>query len=149
RYGQAEKLGKTVTAAIELRDRAYAEIPYLAEWLSRPIPAGESSDKFDAEINDTLLPLITSNHSLATLLAAGPQAAAEPIAESPAFEQQASQVRERLEGLEQLFAEECARLQTAKKTDGAVLRDIHAALATPLPTSQQRKELRRILDDAS
>src|SRR5260221_8067367 len=84
RYGQAEKLTRSVGAAIELRDRAYAEIPYLAQWLARPLPATESPDKSDAEINDTLLPLIQANHALPAMLAAGAPAGAEPLAESPA-----------------------------------------------------------------
>ena len=89
RYAQAEKLGKTVAAAFEVRDRAYAELPYLAEWLARPLSNGETSDKYDAAINDTLLPLVHSNHELAAALAAGPPSGTEPIAESPALEQQA------------------------------------------------------------
>ncbi|HKD37809.1 MAG TPA: vWA domain-containing protein [Pirellulales bacterium] len=149
RYTQAEKLGKTVAAAFEVRDRVYAEAPYLAEWLARPLPSGNASDKLDAEINDTLLPLIHANHELAEMLAAGPPAGAEPIAEAPALEQQAHQLRDRLDRLEKAFADECDRLGKMKKADGSSVREIQAALALPLCPAHERSELRRLLADSS
>ncbi|HEY2146638.1 MAG TPA: vWA domain-containing protein, partial [Pirellulales bacterium] len=149
RYDQAEKLGKTVAAAFEVRDRAYAELPYLAEWLARPLSNGETSDKYDAAINDILLPLVHANHELAAALAAGPPSSTEPIAEAPALEQQAREVRERLERLEKTFADQFDRLEKSKKADGASVREIRAALSTPLSTARERAELRRLFDLAS
>jgi hypothetical protein len=148
RYAQAEKLSKSVAAALALRDRTYAEVPYLAAWLARPLPANVSPTTFDAEINDTLLPLIHANHALAAMLAAGEPAGADTT-ESPALDQQVRQVRERLDQLEELFAAECTRLQKSKKTDGAMARDIHAVLTLPLASGREREELRRLFVQTS
>jgi hypothetical protein len=149
RYAQAEKVSKSVAAALALRDRAYAEVPYLAAWLARPLPPDESAATFDAEINNSLLPLIHANHALGALLAAGEPAGADTAVESPALDQQARQVRERLEHLEELFAAECTRLQKSKTADAARARDIDAALAVPLAPQRQREELRRLLVQTS
>ena len=88
RYSQAER-EQAVAAAYELRDRAAAEIPYLAAWLARPLPASASRPtRLDAEINTGLLPLVHANRSFAALLAAGGPPGAEPMAESTQLAEQ-------------------------------------------------------------
>lgn len=148
-YSSAENLAKSVAAALDLRDRAYAALPYLGEWLCRPLPAGESAEKSDTEINDNLLPLIHANQTLAALLANGPSAGKQADAEPMELGAATSDVRDRLKRLEQLLADEIARLQKAKKVDGAVIRDLHAILAVPIVTARQREDLRQLMTTAA
>ena len=96
-YTKAEKLTHTVGDALAIRDRAWAEIPYFAAWLARPLPEGEPSQSEDEEINGTLLHLIRAAHGLDATLASPPTTEATAATESPPFEGEAREVRERLE----------------------------------------------------
>ncbi len=144
RYGHAEQLSQSAAAAYALRDRAYAEIPYLAQWLARPLPPGQSSKSLDLEINDSLLPLIYANHALATTLAAEEAAMFDAASDSPAFDQQEQQVRRRLDHLHELLANQCDTLQKTKRPGGQAVRDLYACLDTPLIPAGQREELRKL-----
>ena len=142
-YTKAEKLTHTVGDALAIRDRAWAEIPYFAAWLARPLPSGEPSDPIDEEINGTLLHLISAAHGLDATLASPPTTEAAAATESPPFEGEARDVRERLEHLEQLFAKECSRLEEVKHGDGSTLRDIQAVLDVSSLPARQREQLRQ------
>ena len=148
-YSQAESEGKTIADALALRDRAFTELPYLAEWLCRPLPAGEPADKLDAAINDNLVPLIHANQSLAAILAAGPHAEQEGDVEPMGLASTVSDVRQRLTRLDQQLTDEITRLQKLKKPDGATVRDLHAVLAMPLVAARQREELRRLMQTSA
>ncbi len=137
-YTQADKLARSVSDAYALRDQAWARIPYLARWLTRPLPIGEPSAPLDDEINGTLLKLIHATHGLDTALAAGQAAGAAP------FDEEASEVRAGLQHLDELFSKECARLEKLKQGNASVVRRFEAALALPLVPSRQREELRKL-----
>ncbi len=145
RYGHAKRLTKNVAAALMLRDRAFAETPYLAAWLARPADGDMNRQSYDAEINDTLLPLIHTNQSLATALAQETPAVADAIADSPAFADQQEQVESRLTRLEKQLADSIHAVQNGKKRTAGSWRQLNAALATPLVTASDRQELRKTL----
>ncbi|MEK6239491.1 MAG: hypothetical protein N2C14_32635, partial [Planctomycetales bacterium] len=63
-YAAADKKRKAYAAALEVRDRAWAETPYLAQWLARPAPLNQSV-QHDALLNDVLLPLLDAVDLLA------------------------------------------------------------------------------------
>ncbi len=143
RYTKAEKLTHSVGDALAIRDRAWAEIPYFAAWLARPLPSGEPSEPMDEEINGTLLHLISAAHGLDATLASPPTSETAAATESPPFEGEARDVRERLEHLEQLFAKECSRLEEVKHGDGSTLRDLQAVLEVSSLPARQREQLRK------
>jgi hypothetical protein len=142
-YAKAERLTHTVGDALAIRDRAWGEIPYFAAWLARPLPVGESADAADQEINSTLLHLIRTAHSLDGTLASPPTTEAAAATESPPFEGEAREVRERLDRLEQLVAKECNRLQEIHHGDGRALRDLQAVLEVASVPARQREQLRK------
>ena len=142
-YTKAEKLTHTVGDALAVRDRAWAEIPYFAAWLARPLPDGEPSDAEDEEINGTLLHLIRAAHGLDATLASPPTTEAAAATESPPFEGEAREVREGIEHLEQLFTKECNRLADTKQRDGRSLRDLQAVLEVSSLPARQREQLRK------
>ncbi len=149
RYGHAERLGKTLASALTQRDQAFAEIPYLAEWMARPLPAGLKSQTFDAEINDALLPLIHANNRLASELAQENPSVANAISDSPSFEQDVQQVHARLSHAESSFAEAVRAAQADKKKNAVAWRHLQALLATPLVAAGDRQELRKSLAQLS
>ena len=142
-YTKAGKLTKKVGDALAIRDRAWAEIPYLAAWLARPLPAGASTDAADEEINGTLLHLIRAAHALDATLASPPSTEAAAATDSPPFEGEAREVRERLEQLERLFTKECSRLEEIKHGDGRALSDLQAVLQVSLVPAREREKLRK------
>ena len=114
-YAQAEKLTRAVTDALALADQTSAQIPYLAQWLCRPLPAGQSPATEDAEINDTLLKLIHGAAELNETLAAGPPPDASMTAQAAEFVQQAQAVRGQFEHLQGLLSKDVPGLKNSKK----------------------------------
>jgi hypothetical protein len=143
RYRQVQTLSAAVDEAIAVRDQAWAELPYLAVWLSRPLGIGQLPGPFDREINQVLLPLIDKAHALGHSLAtSAPYKDGAP--DTPPFLDLADDVRKQLEQLRQSFRHECAKLLAVKKPDANTLRDLDAALAVPLIPAPQRAELSRL-----
>ena len=129
------------------RDRTWNEVPYLAAWLARPLPADESPQTaadLDAEINGPLLNLIHGAHGLDATLAVGQASSAMPVDESPPFTDQASQLHAGLNHLDEMFAHECNRLEVLKKGDARIQRRLDAVLAVPFVPAQQRSTLRSL-----
>lgn len=141
-YTKAEKLTRSVGDALVVRDQAWGEIPYFAEWLARPLPAGEPAKTNDDEINGTLLGLIRTAHELDATLASPPTSESAAATESPPFEGEAGDVRQHLSHLEDLFNRQCNRLLEVKRADGRTLADIHSALAMTTIPNREREQLR-------
>ena len=124
---QAEQIVKT----FELRDRAWATIPYLAQWrLARlhPSDPGES----------TLGELIQYGQQLGAQLD-------EAITDGqwpPQLQETARRLRKNLQEQEAAFQAECSALATVG-ADKKALRAIGTVLAVPLVSGQQRNDLRR------
>ncbi len=141
-YTKAEKLTHSVADALATRDRAWGAIPPLAAWLARPLPVGESAKANDDEINTTLLPLIRTAHELDATLASPPTSESAAATESPPFEDEAGDVRQHLDRLQDIFNRQCSRLLEAKRANGRTLADISSALAVSIVPSRQREQLR-------
>ncbi len=132
-YDSAETLTSTVSAALDLRDRVWAEVPYWAQWLTRaPLtasahdaepakqehqprelagaePAVDAHAVIDDGVNHRLLPLIRENLALDKLLMSRPHEGGD--VDLPAIAQQARKVEGFFEGLRQELHAECERLK--------------------------------------
>ena len=137
-YGEAGKLGEKVRAAYELRDRARATAPHLAQWLfarlSRPKPS---------ELDD-LAKLIRAAAELeaeleASLAVGAWRAELDPLA---------SLVAGKLDSLQDSFNSECSKLDDARVQDPDTLKGISVVLGTPLVTGDRRMSLLEKLVEA-
>ncbi|MCP4590486.1 MAG: hypothetical protein GY842_07070, partial [bacterium] len=128
KYGEAARLAEKVRAAYEIRDRARATAPYLAQWLlarlSRPTPS---------ELGD-LAELIQVAEKLETKLAESLAAADWP----DELDRLTGQVVEKLDALHDSFDRECSALEDAGLQDSDTLRNISEVLGTPLVTGDSR-----------
>ena len=128
KYGEAAELGEKVRAAYELRDRAQATTPYLAQWLFARL-----TDPKPTELHD-LAELIQATGELEdrleTSLAAGAwRAELNPIV---------SLVAGKLDALQDSFDRECSALEDAGLHDPETLKGISVVLGTPLLTGASR-----------
>jgi hypothetical protein len=128
RYGEAGKLGEKVCTAYELRDRARATAPYLAQWLFARLSHPESSEL------DDLAELIRATGELeaeleASLAAAAWRAELDPLT---------SLVAGKLDALRDSFDRECSALEDAGLHDPETLKGISVVLGTPLVTGASR-----------
>jgi hypothetical protein len=132
KYLEAIRRAGTVSEALELRDRAWAEIPYLTLWqLNRPTPSGsrESAAAMahliglaNTVTNAIDQSLKTGDWTLGTLTAV-------------------ADLRRELADQEKTFHDECSDLTNAGP-DTRTLQNILAALDCPLAGGDLRKSLR-------
>ena len=123
----SENLKKDVASAWELQDRAWAEAPWLALWLSRPGTLMRTELR-DESIAVQVAGLIAATHQLNKALRAG-----EP------YSDEVKRVVDALEEISLHYDEECGTLGRMKPDAKAdVLRRIEAALSVPLIPGRQR-----------
>lgn len=141
-YERAQQEADHAGKALAVRDRAFAELPYLAQWLARPFPLSRGQDAREADrlIETRLLPLFDQTEELANAIERSLQTGAEGAESLAAL---ADEVDQSLDELKQDFFDECNRLTARSSSSAATLRDIEAALAIPLVPPLQRGELRR------
>ncbi len=143
-YQHAADLTQAVAAATQLRDLAYAELPYLAAWVARPLALGEQPAPVDRQVNHQLLELLQAIRRIETLLA-DVETKTDLITQAPAIT--AALVREQqttaamLRNLRTQFTRECDALARIESPTAATLRRIDAVLNTPLPRAQRRADL--------
>lgn len=129
-YRAAVEQAQLLADTLRLRDQAWAETPYLAEWLCARLRSGTLSE---SELRE----LITGTQQLGVEL--------EEALETGRWSTQVTNTRQlvdsRLRALQQAFGKECSDLQTAGE-DRQTLRAIGLTLASPLVTGTQRNELR-------
>jgi len=149
-YGQADSLAGEAGEALNLNDRAAADTPYLAEWLTRPAISGEWPvvAEADSEVQHTLLPLIESRRVLATALGADHTSPDQPSGALPWRDVQ-KEVAEKHKRLRDIYLHQVNRLLKLEKPTGAAVREIEAALALPLLPAAKRDALARLYDDFS
>lgn len=137
---QADAHAGSVTKALQLRDAAYAELPYLAQWLCRPIPHGQSPEAADKEITETLPRSIANLHQLGEHLAHSEEAAAGSVEALP-FAQAQRELESDLAHLQEAFRTHCTLLEKGRETGPDQVREIAAVLATPLIPAESRMKL--------
>ncbi len=130
KYREALRRAGVLAKALAVRDRAWAEAPYLAQCLLARLPAG-NPDAAD------LRALLDGMQRLAALLEDTPETDQWP-AELP---KAAAQVEDALKKLSAAHGDECYALRTAAD-DSHTLRRIAAVLALPLITGAERNALR-------
>jgi Mg-chelatase subunit ChlD len=140
-YDEAEKNDRVVAAAFHLRDRAWAETPYLAQWATRPQSQAPAQQAADNLIRQTLLPLIESTRELAQEFWRD-EPGQQDVSELPS-DDSLKATRQHYTALRAAFDEQAKTLSTTLRIDGAALRDIDALLATPLLTWPRREALER------
>ncbi len=122
-------------AAVAMRDRALAQLPYLARWIARPLPLGESSDHADREISQTVLPAIDNvqklNDALATMPAAGDG--------TPEWSELHQQLAAQVAALDNLFVRHCNYLVKQTAADARNWRDLNSVLQTPMLDAPRRE----------
>jgi hypothetical protein len=132
-YPYSIRRAEQVALAYAARDKAWAKIPYLAQWLFGRLQADAP-----AHIDDLYL-LIQSNHALGAAL---DQSVAQ-ARWSPQLDDALHAVQEKLDLLLSAFQAEAARLREAAGSDSRTLREIAALLPVPLLTGETRNQLRR------
>jgi hypothetical protein len=130
-YQEAIRRADEVAAAMQLRDRAWAEVPYLAQWLLARLHKDDASDA-------DLRGLIESTQELGAALDESPQGGAMSVK----LQDLRKSVAKGRQMLETAFSEQCSHLQQFAGEDKLTLQAIDTALSIPLVTSPQREELR-------
>jgi len=129
-YAAAIRRADEISAAFQARDRAWAVLPYLAQWtLARPQAVDTTDDNLRAAID--------SVRQLSAMLDEQLEAQQWP----PSATALVGQLNGQLHALEDLFQRECADLKTAGE-DKHTVRRISAVLTVPLLTGQERNWLR-------
>jgi hypothetical protein len=134
---------KKVAEALAVRDRAWAELPYWGEWLTRRPRPGTADKAGDSKAAVELQSLIRAARALSDELVRPDSDRADATALVDAS-------RELGRNLEQSASElqrQCASLLDPNRRDAANLRDISDVLATPLVSGELRNRLRSVFAD--
>lgn len=137
----AQDLAADAAALYELRDRIWADLPYLAGWLTRPLDFADPRAAADDQVRRTLIPLLATAANLEQTLVAdkGPP-------EESAWRGPATDLRRHWSDLHQLWTNHLLALETAPPT-AATRREIDYVLAGPLLPPDARQRLRRKRDE--
>jgi hypothetical protein len=143
-YQVAQQIADQVAQSLEARDRAWAELPAIAQWYARRLSTGESSQEIDRQINEELLPLIEATHVLGWWLSHDPSRLHLQI-DAQQVTDQAAKVGASLDSLRRRIVDPQRIRELAESTspDPRTLREIEAVLSTPLAPAPQRAELLR------
>jgi hypothetical protein len=142
----AEQASEVMHEAMRLRDRAWAELPYYARWITDPAQASRP-DMERSGLIGTVSGATDETRALEQLIS-NQAVLQEPAA---ALATRIGETRERSESLSKKLDElrvgisdECRAL--AEASDAAFVGRIEAALAVPLLSVRQRSELNKRLD---
>ncbi|MEQ8788318.1 MAG: YqaE/Pmp3 family membrane protein [Pirellulaceae bacterium] len=142
KYQQASEKFDAAAQAFAIRDGAWARIPYLAQWLARPLPRGQSATTWDNAVNGTLLPLIAGVDELnQTLVAYDPIDDQDLRTTAPPPLAPIDQVEQLYGALEQNVNTAAQQMLASASSDAATLREIDALLELPLIPWQTRSDL--------
>jgi hypothetical protein len=144
-YDEARKTIDQVEDALNWRDRAWAEVPFMARWLTRDQPQGQSAGEWDDSVNAGLLPLVHDTQELAAILDEPlDMDGADPArlrGRLDAMKRKLDDMKDGLKRLEGSFQSESERLRKAND-DQTTLRGIEAALQVPMLPWRDREEFR-------
>ena len=129
-YGSVLHRADEIAAAFQLRDRAWAEIPYLAQWF---LARRQQAKTADAPLHQA----IDGSRALSIKLDAHLADSEWP----PEAAASAAQLEGALRMLDGIFQEECAELKTAG-ADKQTLKRISMVLGVPLLSGRERNRLR-------
>ncbi len=135
-FGLAEDTNRIVHQALDVRNQAAAELPWLAQWIATPQPIGAPVAAEESEVIETLLTLIEEFHQLSRMLdqieihELG-NANHNPVSVA-SLKKQSQLVEEGFTRLQTRFDKRYADLLFAKSKDADTLRAIEALLAVPI-----------------
>lgn len=144
-YKLAHELNADLLRAWSLADRAWAELPYTAAWLCRPLSLGQSGKRQDERIAQMLLPLVERTRSLAALLV-------DFNSDDPSRQvlaRQAAEVTDGLNRLDAFVASEAQRLLGPDEPAASTVQEIRAMLRMPLLPAPTRDQLLKRLGTLS
>ncbi|HEV7222982.1 MAG TPA: vWA domain-containing protein, partial [Pirellulales bacterium] len=156
-YQQAQAKAELLAAAFAARDRAWADLPYLAQWFARRLGA-KSAPGDSAEANDDLLQSavraagrardledLLEQYLAACLRPAEADAPLPP--ESMDLEARldtaSRQLAVGLDGLAGALSQAVKQVMDQQTSDERTLRDIESLLISPLVSGEQRRSLRQ------
>lgn len=132
-----------IRAALDVRDRALAELPYLArlyassEPLGKPV-AGTEQDKVPAEVASAIAAVLQLGRQLDSIPLDG-----LPEAESNRIGDLANQLATQLKSLREAHEAHCRRLLAVEQVDPAALRGLELTLQSPLVPADLRVKARQ------
>lgn len=126
--------------ALRTRDAVWADLPYLARWIARPLRPQQNSEPYDREVNTTLLELVELGHVLGTTLASP---ATDENEGDSSIDELVTQAQGDLDRLKAVLQRQAERLADSKRADPRGWRDIQAALDVPLVAAATREALYR------
>jgi uncharacterized membrane protein YqaE (UPF0057 family) len=141
-YDQAAEKYSAAAVAFATRDQAWARIPYLAQWLARPLPTAQSPAPWDKAVNGQLLPLIQDVNELDAHLASYDPINDADLRGTPPPLADIDQVEKQFGALEDMLSSAAKRLLQDADAGALVLREIDALLALPLIDWKTRGDLR-------
>ena len=130
-----------VANVLNIRDRCFSELPYLAQWMARASESVGKQRKLLQQINSGLLPLIHDAKRLNELIV-GTNRTTDELALN-AILKSTDGIAARLDDLVDRFVNHCRSLATSKKLSAESLNEMEAALCVPLIPWEIRGELRR------
>jgi hypothetical protein len=140
-YKRSGSLNAELARGWALSDRAWAELPYLAEWLCRGLPLGQTSAANDKRISEMLFPLIEQAQSLSAALDS--YAADDADGQSPSVTREMADVTDGLNRFAAFVAAQCQLLLKPDEPAAASLLEIRAMLGLPLVPAQVRDQLQK------
>jgi hypothetical protein len=141
-YDRAQHDLNEIATALANRDRAWAHLAYWAQWLTRPQRDESEQQAADQRINEVLLPLVETLHSLevelirqesdGTFAVEVGRWSGGPVA---------SELHEYLQTLHAWQEQQTTRFLSANPQDTGLFRDLQIWLGLPLSTWDERQAL--------
>ncbi|HEY1065329.1 MAG TPA: vWA domain-containing protein, partial [Pirellulales bacterium] len=141
RYVEGSQQGVLAAEAFAVRDRAWAELPYLAEWFARrmsPYRANEGA-AWDEKLNNLLLPTIAAAHALGAAIENN--LSSTDLAPLSA---KAAEVKKGCDDLKRIFEDHWEGVLSRSPRNEVTLHEILSLLRSPLIPAAQRRELRYV-----
>lgn len=131
-YRWAVAAAERAATAVALRDRAWAEVPYLAKWAQSESRLSKSADAGELRL------LVLAAHTLSDEI----ENAIRKGAPTKELDAAGTLVESQLAGCEKTLADESYRLRAMAGDDQRTLRDIEDLLSVPLVSGDDRNRLR-------
>lgn len=142
-YDTSELAVATIAAAFSARDRAWAEMPYLGQYLTRPLPMGTDPAILDRQIAERLLTLIEQTNRLDEQIGREAATVEDLAAIADSCAQNTKAVNDLLTELRVFVNEQCRELVDHSDADAETLRSLEAGLEIPLVPWQLRAQVRK------
>ncbi len=140
----AKSVATDVATALQIRDQAYAEMPYLAHWLCDPLVPAQQRAARGELIQNQLLPAIRSLQRVSSAIAEYDISSAEPhsmVSDSQEIRKESQNIWQIQHELQQQLVTVCLRLAESSSAEAQHLREIEAALSVPTIPAPFRRRL--------